>query len=330
MALQKVKSKVFAAAQKNVLGRKLVDRGVITKRQIRQGVRRFKHLSKDLKAESEFKGLKQSVFERSSGVNTVVVLHLFYLEAWESLLPRLKRLSSFDLVVTMPKQNLHFETDIKTEFPNARVVLVPNRGRDVLGFVGLLPLLAAAGYKSVLKVHSKKSTHRTDGGLWLNDMLDKLMPADVKLQNTLFETLALPDTAVVGPDGHYVSLRVNFDPNKHYLLKSLSAYYGKRQAQKILTLRSNYGFFAGTMFWARIDAFKAFSRQKYGPRHFDFETGQIDSTLAHALERLFCLVPAIEKKNIYKISEKDVKKIPYKTTNIPDWSDVYIEPTKKN
>jgi hypothetical protein len=80
------------------------------------------------------------------------------------------------------------------------------------------------------------------------------------------------------------------------------------------------------MFWARLDAIKPILDRKLKVSRFDSEKGQIDATFAHAIERVFCLVPQIEKKNLYEIGPRGVNKIDYKTTNIPNWSDVYIGP----
>ena len=49
------------------------------------------------------------------------------------------------------------------------------------------------------------------------------------------------------------------------------------------------GFFAGTMFAARSVALEPAMSLAISPDQFEPETGQVDGTLAHALERIFTL-----------------------------------------
>ena len=92
-------------------------------------------------------------------------------------------------------------------------------------------------------------------------------------------------------------------------------------AYKILQKkRREYGFFGGTMFWVDLESIKdlfVYSSAKY----FEPEAGQIDATFAHALERLFCIIPEIDGKDIYESTGGEVRKRPYQSDNIPDWSE---------
>lgn len=294
-----------------------------------------RNIKEILIAESIYKNNKSilRLLTREPKTKVAAVIHLYYLESWGLFSANLKALNkvNFDIYVTMPKTNLWFAEKIKKQYPNAQILEVPNRGRDVLPFLRTAEVLYEMGYESILKVHSKKSTHRTDGDVWLKDITNRLLPANKK---TILDTLNKLDdtnTGIIGPDEQYLSLLVNFDANGLHATKILRKIY-KSRAKVYDVLQSNrteYGFFAGTMFWARLDAIKPILDVHFTVGRFERETGQIDGTFAHALERVFCLVPEIDGKSMYEIGASGINKINYKTDNIPDWSDVYIGPKEQ-
>ena len=285
-------------------------------------VKRFKHLIYiQINNINFFNGYKKNS-------DYAVVIHLYYTESWSLLFESISRLNTnFDLFVTIPKQNKFFISQIKKDIKNSKVILVPNQGRDVLPFLYVANKLYKRGYKYILKLHSKKSTHRSDGSAWLENMVNSLLPKNKQLMKKIYKIIEDKKTAIIGPADQYLSLKVNFDANGLYMDRILRKIFTVEIVNKVLqTNREDYGFFAGTMFWVRLDAIAPIL--KIGLNSLDFETekGQIDGTLAHALERLFCLVPEFNKKLIYEIKTKDVLKVDYNNGTIPDWSNVYIGP----
>lgn len=264
-------------------------------------------------------------FSRKKDKRTAVILHLFYVEMWpyfEKVLGRLKNYP-YDLFVTVPTNKMHIKDTIEQSFPEAHVIAVPNRGRDVLPFLWLMSQIRQMGYENILKLHSKKSTHRTDGYQWLDDMVDKLIPSNPNTFKKLISYLSLTDTGLVGPAGHYISLIVNFTPNKAGLEHVLDRIFTQKKWETVTQSPEDYGFFEGTMFWARTDALMPIINASIGISDFQKEEGQIDATLAHSLERAFCIVPEILNKNIYEIDVNNIKLLTdYATDNIPDWSEV--------
>lgn len=262
---------------------------------------------------------------------TAVVLHLYYVDMWPQLEKKLKTLERFihfDLFVTMPSRNRDYTQTIKRSCPQAIIFVVPNRGRDVLPFIKLAPLLLKHEYQVVLKLHSKKSTHRNDGSKWFDELLGGLIPQSKWLADQLQEKLEDTATGVIGPDNQYLQLTVNFEANGVHMTNLLNnVIKDKVKVQNILQEhRNEYGFFAGTMFWARLDALQPIIEKCFRPRQFEVEAGQIDGTLAHALERIFCLLPEVENRKMYSIGPSGVHEIRYDAGTIPDWSDIYIGP----
>lgn len=270
---------------------------------------------------------------RQKNTLTAVVVHLYYSESWQDISRKLKFLSEFpfDLFISLPAKNSKFKNTILKDFPKAFIYESPNRGRDVLPFMSIAENLYKKGYIHVLKVHSKKSTHRTDGSEWMNNMLNSLIPENPKVQKQLMQTLEKPHTAIIGPKGQYVSLIVNFEANGVHMTKIVRKIYSNQIAHKALQIdRQLYGFFAGTMFWLNLESISSLFRYASIVRKFEREEGQIDATLAHALERLICVVPEIEGKKIYEVGSDRVSQIENASGVVPDWSNIYIGPKSKN
>lgn len=264
--------------------------------------------------------------ERQENTVIAVVIHLYYTDNWPLFKKKLQNLFvyKFDLFVTIPKHNIQFLNEIKKDFPTATIVIVPNHGRDVVPFLQVARMLKRSGYEIILKFHSKKSTHRQDGQEWLEGMLDKLLPDNKALVDDLITTLHHPDTGVVGPSEVYYPLTVNFPANGVHMTEVVNKLYGRSLAYDVLQARRDqYGFFAGTMFWVRLDAIERLL--EFPLWYFERERGQIDATFAHALERLFCIVPEINQKVMYEISESTIRERAYVSGNIPEWSEDHLK-----
>ena len=227
--------------------------------------------------------------------------------------------------MSLPVGKEYFEQQIKEKYPEACVVVAPNRGRDVLPFLVIAKSIRQKGYDTILKIHSKKSKHRKDGNTWLSSIVDNLLPQDKETLRLAIETLKKSNTGVIGPEGEYLCLPVNYEANKTNIRKLLNELKSPEVTEKVDSYRFDYGFFAGTMFWVRLDAIEPILKLDIQASLFDIEASQIDSTLAHAVERMFCLIPELESKNIYSIGgQQGVKRLEYSYGAIPEWSDVYV------
>jgi O-antigen biosynthesis protein len=113
------------------------------------------------------------------------------------------------------------------------------------------------------------------------------------------------------------------------LVRIINQAFSSEVSQQTLKELDKYGFFKGTMFWARFDALRPILKRGFGYDDFEPETGQIDGTLAHGLERALCLVPEILGRQICEVGKKNVRPISYATTEVPEWSDFYITKNQK-
>jgi 2-polyprenyl-3-methyl-5-hydroxy-6-metoxy-1,4-benzoquinol methylase len=267
-----------------------------------------------------------AAFEAPATAETAVIIHLYYTEMIEFFAEKLQALGDTlrDVYITIPAGKEAAIEAIHALLPDARVAVVPNCGRDVLPFVQVMKNIANKGYVKILKLHSKKSPHRQDGEQWRDKIIDSLLPGDAAEMERIMRQLDDPKTALLGPMGEYVSMLVNISATEHHVRKLMGKLFDKTTAEEFVQVADEYGFFAGTMFWARCDALLPVV-SAVDAADFEPELGQEDSTLAHALERLLNVIPELQGREMYEIQPGEVHKIPYQTTNIPKWSEVAID-----
>lgn len=240
-----------------------------------------------------------------------VIVHLYYKNLWPVLSERLKNINvPFDLYISVQEANQKITVEKLNQFHGTTNVLVfPNKGRDVLPFLLTAKMLLHEGsYQYFLKLHSKKSLHRTDGNEWLTSLLNELIPNDIA---PIVKTLEKGDTGAIGPQGHIVSLTRYLHPNRENIEKILRKLINKRQTKYIVDKASLYPFFGGTMFWGRLDFMAPLINRSLPSIRFEKEKGQVDGTTAHALERVFGgLLHEVTKRKMYTVGQSGVQPLP--------------------
>lgn len=242
-------------------------------------------------------------FKKTTDSKVAIVLHLYHTDLWPFFLKYIQRMkpSTYDLHVSIPVGATEIRKEIETSLDNVYVYELPNMGRDVLPFMHLSQRLLGKGYESVLKIHSKKSVHREDGNEWLIDMMEKLIPDNKKLLRDILTKLNMKRTGLIGPANHFVSLK-NYIGSNEEVLRTILADVGFENKKTVTKNLNTSGFFAGTMFWARLDAISPILERSYHVEEFHTEEGQLDATFAHAMERSLSLIPQMLEKNIYEVS----------------------------
>lgn len=248
-------------------------------------------------------------FERRSDL--AVVLHLYYTENWKGIflqkLQLLAKHADVDLYITMPIKNEDFVRTIRKDFKNANIFFVPNKGRDVLPFLKAAGYLESMGYKKVLKIHSKKSTHRDiegntaeSGDSWLMTTLDALIPENTTKLKELLARLHDDNTGIIGAGEYCYPIKMYLDHNRELIERLLTPIDPTFFKGQIADKLDHISYFGGTMFWVDLQSIhELFITSK---NNFQEEAGQTDGTTAHALERLFSMLPQIKHKQNYSIS----------------------------
>lgn len=222
--------------------------------------------------------------EPATDTRPCAVIHVWYPELLDELVAAL-RASGIDwrVVITTACEREEAVRERAAQLGlDAAIEVFENRGRDILPFLHVANRLLDEGVTTVLKLHSKRSSHRQDGEIWRRELLDKLLAPDRASRIVT----AFRDDATLGlvhAEGH---------------LQPLNYYWGANQANvDYLTRRlgiaaprvEHDSFIAGSMFWLQPTALRALLDAHLDVAEFEAESGQLDGTLAHAVERVFSL-----------------------------------------
>lgn len=168
-----------------------------------------------------------------------------------------------------------------------------NKGRDILPFI--------CGFKEEIKkhsfalhIHTKKSVqYNSEGNNWMDYCMESLL-SNPGFIIDLFKKNK--DYSIIFPEPpDMIKDLMNWGGNYHRV-KSLM-----QMLNKPLDKRDNLDFPAGSMFWFRVEDLLPIFLLPISPLLFEPENGQLDGTLAHAIERLFGVYTLANKKKLVPI-----------------------------
>ncbi|WFS03264.1 rhamnan synthesis F family protein [Rhizobium tumorigenes] len=217
-----------------------------------------------------------------------IFVHVFYPEVWEEMRLEIADVvrQPFGLVVTRPPgigavaipdtSFLTFSCQIELE----------NRGRDILPFLRALRHPDLPQTDIGLKLHTKRSPHRSDGADWRRFMCRSLLETDGQDASLGHKLLAQEKRiALVAPQAHLMPLNGRTSINDGIMSGMLAGLFGPDMAVDVTATR----FAAGSMFWFRRSPLTPLLTDDIEAQ-FAAEHGQLDGTAAHALERLFSAI----------------------------------------
>lgn len=213
-----------------------------------------------------------------------IVIHVFYLDLWPEIKSYLSILpAEMDVHITCCSENYdQVSAAVKSDVPNAEFHLLPNEGMDVLPFLRLIPELKKRGYGLVCKLHTKRGCG-PHGAIWRHHLLRNLVGDQRMIHGALKAFEGNPELALAGPADLYMSGEFLMYNNR----PKLEAIH--RQLETGRPFPEDWGFFAGSMFWARINAIApiadAADRIAIAYRNDSQHAVNGDGGLAHALER---------------------------------------------
>ena len=216
-----------------------------------------------------------------------VLVHVFYPQLWEELAGYIRNLPAgrYDLYVNLVDDT--FDASllgcIRDAFPDARVYVSENVGRDIGGHFQLLRNLSVEDYQVFCLLHTKKSPHMAEGEVqrWRRKLLEPLMGT---------------------PDSATENLQAMLDDDSIGLLGSAQCRYrgmtANREKYDLLLERLQIAedteepeFLSGTMMLVRQDVLRRVF-DAAGGLAFEHSAdhaveGDPDGAWAHAVERVF-------------------------------------------
>jgi Rhamnan synthesis protein F len=211
-----------------------------------------------------------------------VVLHAYYLDAAAEILARLAQcdISMMLYMTTTPAQMEEAQKLAVESGVGFRIIACENRGRDIAPFLQVLSMIRDDGHQVVLKLHTKRSMHRPDGAAWAGSLIEALTTPE-RLKQGLKVLTDDPDIGFLGPVGHVLELKRFMGPNRR-LVHDLV----RRLGLSVRQIEEQGYFVAGSMYLARVSALHPLMALNLQQDAFEDECGQLDGTLAHAIERV--------------------------------------------
>jgi len=220
-----------------------------------------------------------------------VVVHVYYADLLDEILRGLTAIPvAFDLIITNASGQAISVDRLALPHLSGLVILeVENHGRDILPLVEVVNAGLLDQYQLVLKVHTKRSEWRASHGQlagtgdeWRGHLLDSLLRDVVNVASILNAFATSSRLGVVTADGSVMGHEFWGDN------QSVTASLLRRIE---LDLRQpDLRFAAGSMYWIRGFLLQGLRALDLSAVDFEPETGQVNATTAHAIERLIGVV----------------------------------------
>lgn len=250
------------------------------------------------------KGTKKNDLSLIKKPAIAVHLHLYYEELLEEFCDYLDKISEpFDLFVSCREgvNQKKLRTRLLKIFCVNNVIVKNtfNRGRDIAPFYVLFGD-ELKNYSYLLHIHSKKSLYTgNEKTLWRQWNLNGVLKNEKMFREVLRIFHNEPDVGLIFGE-----------MEEHVPLFALGWLKNAEKGARILSqlgisFENGMQFYpVGSFFWARTEAIKPLFDLKLKYDDFDEEKGQIDGTLAHALERVITQVARSRNYHSYIYNPK--------------------------
>ena len=231
---------------------------------------------------------KTNVKTLPKDTSLAIIIHAFYIDIFDNILKKIKRVCQSNINIKLYiTTTFNKEGDIlnclkKYNIPY-KILLLTNRGRDILPFFKIIPLVIEEGYDVILKIHTKKSPHQKNhnGDIWREYLINSLMKSEKEIINTVDTMRNRNEIGMVAPKKYILNVGENIGSNKESV-----QWLSERMGVDYKTILSK-SFAGGSMFYASIDALTPILNLAISDEDFLIERGDTDGNFEHAIERAF-------------------------------------------
>ena len=227
-------------------------------------------------------------FAEQTNFKVAAVVHIFYPELADEMKNLLLNIpGAFDVFISTSSHEKKVAIEkVFSDFERGRVVvkIFPNRGRDIApAFVGFRDVYK--NYDVCVHVHSKKSLHATNRlAGWRNHLYENLLGSP-EIVSGILQILANDKVGVVFPQYfNPIRVSINWGDNYHMAKNFLHGLGIEIDNRHLIE------FPAGSMFWFKPAALAPLLDSGLTFEDFPQELGQLDGTIAHAIERAFLYI----------------------------------------
>lgn len=218
-----------------------------------------------------------------------VQAHIYYTDLAKEIIDELNKIPyKFDCYIstdTDEKAELLmkvFKKSSKAE--NVYVEVFDNRGRDMLPFVSQISKVLDK-YKYICHIHSKKTLTNTVGEEWRKYLFKNLFGSKENIGG-IFDIFENTNTGIIFPETfHAMITAVDWGSNLNNTGKLLD-----KMNINVILPENHLIFPVGNMFWAKTNAVRQIFENCTDVEDYAVEAGQVDGTIAHAIERLWVYV----------------------------------------
>ena len=211
-----------------------------------------------------------------------IILHLYYLELLPEILHYLSNIPlAFDLIITAPQNIIDpIIENISPLYPTCLILPVENQGRDIAPFFIACSKINLNKYLCICKIHTKKTIRTENGSDWRYNLFNGVLGSKQIVTQIINLFLLNNHIGIIAPSGNILKLENFLGSNQRHLASLTNKLNLSFDIKKI-------DFIAGGIFWFRPKAIAQLVNLKLSLNDFESEDGQVDGTLAHAIERLF-------------------------------------------
>ncbi|SFV26509.1 rhamnan synthesis F family protein [Hyphomicrobium facile] len=252
-------------------------------------------------------------------LRVAVVCHLYYDDLVEEIRTRLAVIpTKFDLLVSTDTAEKKSRIEAALSSSTASNVVVrefPNVGRDIA------PKLMAFNdkfdqYDVILFIHGKKSVFSPGLSEWRQYIFDTLIGTRDRTQSILSSFQDIPELGMIAPE-HFAPVKgVGWRDNFKIADGLCSKLLGDKYAFNY------FDFPCGSMFWCRPAALKPLLDLNLSVQEFPAEQGQVDGTLAHAIERFFFTSCELAGLRWLKMAADETKILPVEIVDVGSSAEV--------